>query len=88
MVQDIGRPPLSGFLALAVQDFFSQASVAQTRLAFNRTSSYDGALNGEERTWVTYARINDVGIRWIAAPGTKREDDEVVYVHAHGGAFT
>lgn len=55
---------------------------------FNRTSSYDMSLTGEEREWVKYIRVNDFGARWIAPPGTAREEDEMVYIYAHGGGFT
>lgn len=79
---------MGGFGAIFSHDFFRRASVAETRLLFKYTRSYDKVLDEEEEKWVEKVQLGDVGGRWIAPPGSERGEGERVLLWTHGGAFT
>lgn len=85
MVNQIGRPFYSDCVVQLTRYLLARATVAQNRLLFNRTTSYETvhklpAFKG----WVEYVDVNGVTGRWLAKPGTKRSEDEVVFFYIHG----
>ncbi|KAM0750666.1 alpha/beta-hydrolase [Meredithblackwellia eburnea MCA 4105] len=91
LVQLIGRPWYSDFVCQLVRYFMARVTPAQARILFNRTRSYKIQLLKPEfkgyTDWVSYVEVNGTAGRWIAPPGTRREDDEVVFYYVHGGGF-
>ncbi|GAA5866354.1 hypothetical protein JCM8547_000749 [Rhodosporidiobolus lusitaniae] len=87
-----GRPLKADALAKFIQFFFSRASVPQARTLFNSATAYAVAyaLPGwtGKREWVEKVDVNGTKGRWIAKPGTKRSEDDVVLYYVHGGGFT
>ncbi|KAK4049149.1 hypothetical protein OIV83_004332 [Microbotryomycetes sp. JL201] len=90
-VAKIGRPVYSDFVVKLSQFILSRCTAAEARILFNRTVAYDITFKGPQfagyRDWVTPVDVKGVQGRWIAPPGTKRKDDEVVLYFIHGGGF-
>lgn len=91
LVQVIGRPFYADFVVKISQFILSRFTIAQSRLVFNRKQAYSLAHKSPVfkgyRDWVTYVNVAGTSGRWIAQPGTKRSDDEVVLYYIHGGGF-
>ncbi|GJN90345.1 hypothetical protein Rhopal_003354-T1 [Rhodotorula paludigena] len=91
IVQQVGRTALAEYLAKAAQFILSRLHVAQARIIFNRTRSYELVRRGPAfrgaRDWVTRVEVNGTAGRWIATPGTQRKSDDVVLYFIHGGGF-
>ena len=65
-------------------------TIGQARIRFNRRLTYrmaHGKSNFKrKKDWLQpLSKINGTAGRWIAPPGTSRQDDEVVLMYAHGG---
>ncbi|KAM0750150.1 alpha/beta-hydrolase [Meredithblackwellia eburnea MCA 4105] len=92
LVQVIGRRWYSDFTVQLVRYVLARGTVSQSRIIFDRFNSYKLTLLSEpafkgKRDWVSYVKVNGTAGRWIAKPGTKREEDEVVFYYVHGGGF-
>ncbi|KAI5477188.1 NAD+ kinase [Pseudohyphozyma bogoriensis] len=87
----VGRSILGDFIIRMSRYIVSRGTVQHIRLINNRTRAYKHAHAGPEfsgfRDWLSYEEANGTAGRWIAPPGTKREDDEVVLYFIHGGGF-
>ncbi|KAM0786498.1 hypothetical protein ACM66B_001956 [Microbotryomycetes sp. NB124-2] len=90
-VVKIGRPAYSDFVVKLTQYVLARCTAAEARILFNRTFAYDITFKGPQfaghRDWVSPVDVKGVQGRWIAPPGTKRKDDEVVLYFIHGGGF-
>ncbi|GAA5832343.1 hypothetical protein JCM11251_006416 [Rhodosporidiobolus azoricus] len=91
-VRTAGRPIIADYIAKATQFFCSRCSVPQARLVFNRTTSYAIACASPSftgvRNWISKVEVNGTSGRWLAKPGSKRSEDDVVVYYIHGGGFT
>ncbi|GAA5850101.1 hypothetical protein JCM9279_004909 [Rhodotorula babjevae] len=90
-VRVLGRPALADFVVKLAQFILSRLHVAQSRIIFNRERSYNLVHGGPyfkgARDWVTRVEVNGTAGRWIALPGTRRAEDQVVLYFIHGGGF-
>jgi len=90
-VRVLGRPALADFVVKLAQFILSRLHVAQSRIIFNRDRSYNLVHGGPyfkgARDWVTRVEVNGTAGRWIALPGTRRAEDQVVLYFIHGGGF-
>lgn len=87
LVHDIGRPALGAFLVSFLRRLLHRASLEEIRLVFDRTTAND-AQRPDEWEYIQYVRVNDVGGRWLAPPGSVRGEEEIVLLWTHGGGFT
>ncbi|TNY18561.1 Proteophosphoglycan ppg4 [Rhodotorula diobovata] len=90
-VRVLGRPALADFVTKLAQFILSRLPVSQSRIVFNRDRSYKLVHSGPyfkgARDWVTHVEVNGTAGRWIALPGTRRAEDQVVLYFIHGGGF-
>ncbi|SCV74955.1 BQ2448_7984 [Microbotryum intermedium] len=88
MVHLIGRPWYSDYVRRLSQFVLSRTTTAQARVIFNRTYAYTIAYAGIPfigyRDWVTQISVTGTTGRWLAPPGSKRSEDEVVLYMIHG----
>ncbi|BGP41526.1 hypothetical protein JCM10450v2_005574 [Rhodotorula kratochvilovae] len=91
VVRVLGRPALAEYVTKLAQFILSRLHTAQARIIFDRVRSYKLVQQGPyfkgARDWVTRVEVNGTAGRWIAVPGTKRSDDQVVLYFIHGGGF-
>ncbi|KDE05363.1 hypothetical protein MVLG_04275 [Microbotryum lychnidis-dioicae p1A1 Lamole] len=91
MVHLIGRPWYADYVRRLTQFVLSRTTTAQARVIFNRTNAYTLAYAGVAfigyKDWVTQISVNGTTGRWLAPPGSKRSEDEVVLYMIHGGGF-
>lgn len=91
IVNVIGRPFYSDFVVKLSQYILSRCTAAEARILFNRTNAYSITYNGPlfagYRDWVSPVDVKGVAGRWIAPPGTRRSEDEVVLYFIHGERF-
>ncbi|BGP33474.1 hypothetical protein JCM10296v2_005276 [Rhodotorula toruloides] len=91
IVRVIGRPALADYVSKLAQFILSRCHTAQVRIVFDRVRSYKLVQSGPYfkgcRDWVTKVEVNGTAGRWIALPGTRREEDDVVLFFVHGGGF-
>lgn len=87
-MQVVGRPFYADFVVKLAQFLLSRGTIAQSRLVFNRTQAYSIAHKSPAfagyRDWVSYVKVAGTAGRWIAEPGTKRNEDDVVLYYIHG----
>ncbi|GAA5826369.1 hypothetical protein JCM3770_000640 [Rhodotorula araucariae] len=90
-VRVLGRTALAEYVTKLAQFILSRLHTAQARIIFDRVRSYKLVQQGPyfkgARDWVTRVEVNGTAGRWIAVPGTKRADDQVVLFFVHGGGF-
>ncbi|GAA6032093.1 hypothetical protein JCM8097_007069 [Rhodosporidiobolus ruineniae] len=91
LVQRIGRPAVTSYMAQLVQFLLDQFHAAQVRIILDRKNSYKIKHQGRPYKgyshWVSYVEANGTAGRWIAKPGTERKKDDVVLYFVHGGGF-
>ena len=90
--KSIGRPLFSDFVVNYTRFYLGRCNLPQTRALFNRRASYaqitSSPIYSGYKDWVSPSTlVNGVQGRWLAPPGTKRSDDEVVMLFIHGGGF-
>lgn len=88
---EVGRSPSGAIAGLLAQHFFGRASTAQARLIHSQkgpSSSYAKAFASPVfqgfGDWVKYEQVNGTAGYWLAPPGTKRAEDDVVVLYLHG----
>ncbi|KAK4701692.1 hypothetical protein P7C70_g4539, partial [Phenoliferia sp. Uapishka_3] len=89
LVQEVGRSAVGDIIQRSIRNYFAWATFAQIRVVLNRNISHKLSLFADMKSqgWVEYVHINGTKGRWIAPPGTNREDDKLVLLWVHGGAF-
>ncbi|ORY70605.1 Alpha/Beta hydrolase protein [Leucosporidium creatinivorum] len=89
----IGRSPKAHAGALFSAHFFGRCSTSQSRLVFNH-EAYAGIFSktlsrlGLPSDWVQHVDSKGTTGFWMAPPGTKRSEDDLVMLYIHGGGFT
>ncbi|KDE05364.1 hypothetical protein MVLG_04276 [Microbotryum lychnidis-dioicae p1A1 Lamole] len=88
--REIGRPWSGEYVCKICRYLITNCYAVEGRLLFNRDKAYDMAyLNwGEYKEWSNpRISVNGTTGRWIAPPGSKRSEDQIVLYYVHGGGF-
>ncbi|GAA6003761.1 hypothetical protein JCM10207_003586 [Rhodosporidiobolus poonsookiae] len=86
VVQEVGRPALGQLSMKVAQFIMSRLSVAQARIIFNGGFPYRLGQRIAP-SYISTVEVNGIKGLWLARPGTKREDDDLVVFSVHGGGF-
>lgn len=83
----IGRGIPGAISTLVTQHMFGRTSLAQARLVLGKstyTKAYASAVFKGFSDWVSLTECEGSVGRWIAAPGTRRSNDDLVLFYIHG----